>query len=148
MSEYKLALIVLNSCCVFFLKRRVFYWILMRILICGHYVNYYVCSWHILTQYSSLTHVLKLWTGRNARRFPSTWLFKTNVSTIHCSIQIFFYWKIISTNAQKMVKFKMCHSKWCHKVCNQTFCYMFIVVTILDKKIIHGLVLITFLCTL
>ena len=61
----------------------------MNILVCENYVNYYVCSSYIFTQYSSLTKVLKLWTGKNARRFPSTCIFRTCVSTIQCPIRIF-----------------------------------------------------------
>ena len=40
--------------------------------------------------------VLKLWTWRNARRFPLTCIFKTYMSTIHWSIQTLFYTKTIT----------------------------------------------------
>ena len=33
-----------------------------------------------------------------------------------------------------LAKFKTCHSKWYHKICNQTFSYRFIVAAILDEK--------------
>ena len=74
----------------------------MNILVCKNYVNYYVWFLYMLTYYNSLTKVLKLWTGRNARRFPSTSMFKTYVSTLQCSVRIVFYLKTINTNARKM----------------------------------------------
>ena len=33
-----------------------------------------------------------------------------------------------------LVRFKICHSKWCHKICNQTFSYRFIVAAMLEEK--------------
>ena len=45
-----------------FVKRRVFYGILINILVCGNYISYYVWSTYILIHHSSSTKVLKLWT--------------------------------------------------------------------------------------
>ena len=52
-------------------------------------------------------------------------MFKTNVSIIHGSIR---------TPERSLVKLNICHSKWYHKICNQTFSYRFIVAAILDEK--------------
>ena len=63
----------------------------MNILVCGNYVNYYVWSSYILTQYSSPTMFLKLISFKNdARRFPSTYMLKIYASTIQCSVLINF----------------------------------------------------------
>ena len=41
-------------------------------------------------------------------------------------------------NARKISsKLKMCHLKWRHKICNQTFSYRFIVTAILDINRIY-----------
>ena len=57
------------------------------------------------------------------------------LSTIQGSIQIFFIEKPLARTPERcLVKFKMCHSKWYHKICNQTFSYRFIVAAILDEK--------------
>ena len=67
---------------------------------------------------------------------PCTCMFKTYVSTIQCSIEIFCIEKTISTNAQNMsgkienVSFKMVSKQFC----NQTFSYRFILAAILNEK--------------
>ena len=50
------------------------------------------------------------------------------------------FWKIINTNARKMLKSKMCHSRWYYKNWNQTFSYRFFVAAILDEKSFLALV--------
>ena len=123
---------------MYFVKRRALYGIVMNIFVYGNYVSYYVWSPYILTQYSSLTKFLKLWPRRNARRFPSTCMFKTYVSTIQCSVRILFIVRLLARTPERcLVKFKMRHSKWCYKICNQTFSYRFIVAAILDQNIEH-----------
>ena len=82
-------------------KMRVFYEILINILVCGNYARYYVWPSYILTKYCPSAKVLKLWTWRPAR-FPSTGMFKTYVSKIQGHIRIFFYYKTVSTNPREM----------------------------------------------
>ena len=89
---------VLSTDCLKFLsrivKRCVIYEISINILVWGNYVKYYVWSSFILTKCSSSTKVLKLWTWRNARQFPSTCMFKTYVSKVQGFIRIFFIEKL------------------------------------------------------
>ena len=74
----------------------------MTISVCGNHVIYYVWSPYILTQYSSSKKkILKLWTRRNARRFPSACIVKTYVRTIQGSIQIPFIGKKKKHDARK-----------------------------------------------
>ena len=64
-------------------------------------------------------------------------MFKTYVSTIQGSYEYFIIEKKIYKHERCLVKFKMCHSKWYHKICDQTFPYTFIVAAIFDEKIEH-----------
>ena len=58
----------------------------------------------------------------------------------HARLRLVFYTNIFFEKKNKhecpkdVVKFKKCHSKWYHKICNKTFSYRFIVAAILDEK--------------
>ena len=62
-------------------------------------------------------------------------MLKTYVSTIQGSIRTFFIEKSQARTPERcLLKSKMCHSKWYHKICIQTFSYRFIVSVKLDEK--------------